>query len=180
MVTFSDFDPKKDYHDIKDILEVEAVGRNYLMYILPAVAVILLLLLLIWYLRKKGRKKAPSLHTPSITLPPYEEAMKALEELRKQQVSEKTYYTSLNDIVRWFVYRKKNVATMQKTNEEFIIQLDKMGLPKEDFIALAQVLRMADAVKFARYIPGEGENDRNFGVIKKTIEQLNNINDSAV
>lgn len=179
MVSYSAFDPKKDYHDIKDIIEVEAVRKDYLQYILPVSAAILLLILLIWYLSKKT-KKAPAAVASFVNLSPYEEAIKSLEELKKQALSEKSYYTGLNDIMRWFIYRKSRVATMQKTNEEFILQLDRLSLPHEDFIALAQVLRMADAVKFAKYIPAEGENEKSYQVIRKSIEQLNNINNSAV
>ncbi|MBC8033512.1 MAG: hypothetical protein H7Y03_05165 [Chitinophagaceae bacterium] len=179
MVSFSEFDPKKEYHDIKDILEVEAVKDGYLKWLLLGVGT-LLLLLLIWYLFRKFRKKKS---VDAVTVSPlsaFEEALKGLEELKKQQLTEKQFYTRMNDILRWFVYRKNGITTMQKTNEEFILQLDKLNMPREDFTALAQTLRMADAVKFAKYVPAEEENDNSYRVIRKSIEQLNNINNSAV
>src|SRR5688572_26756300 len=51
-VVFSDFDPNQDYHDVRDIIPVEAETRfNWWWYVIGGG--ILLLLLLIWLLRKK-------------------------------------------------------------------------------------------------------------------------------
>lgn len=177
-VSFSPFDPTQDYHDIKDILEVKQ-GPDYLKWTLLA-AGILLFLTLIWYLLKKYRRK-PLVKEEGVShLKALEEALLALEELQKQGLPEKQYYTRLNDIIRWFVYRKTRIATMQKTNEEFILQLEKLGLPQEDFISLAQTLRMADAVKFAKFIPTEQEQTQSFRIVRQSIEQINNYNNRAV
>lgn len=178
-VSFSEFDPKKDYHDIKDILEVEPFKEGNLKWFLLG-AGILLLLILIWYLRRRSRKKPVAVVAPAPVLSPLQEAMQALEELKSQPLPAKQYYSAMNDIIRRFVLRKTGITTMQKTNEEFIYQLDKHSLPHEDFIALTQTLRLTDAVKFAKYIPEDEEKERSYGVIKKSIEQLNNINNSAV
>ncbi len=178
-VSFSAFDPEKDYHDIKDILEVEAVKKTYLKEILLAGG-ILMLLLLAWFLYRKYRRKKPVTQVAAPFLSPLEEALRALEALKKEPITEKQFYTGMNDIIRGFVYRKTGVTTMQKTNEEFILQLDKLGMPQDDFISLVQTLRMSDAVKFARYVPGEEENEKNYTVIRRSVEQLNNTNNSAV
>ena len=178
-VSFSDADPNKPYHDIKDILEVDPLKANYLHWILIAAGVILLIVLA-WYVRKIYRKKPVANIISAPLLSPLQEAMKALEELKKQELPEKQFYSGMNDIIRWFVFRKFRTTTMQKTNEEFILQLDKLAIPHEGFIALAQTLRLTDAVKFAKYLPGQGERETSYEVIRKSIEQLNNINNSAV
>jgi LPXTG-motif cell wall-anchored protein len=169
-VSFSDFDPKKDYHDIKDIIEVKA-DINYLTWILIAAGV-LLLLLLIWYLRKRRKKPAAPAQVFS-NLSPLEEALRTLDELKQQPLDEKQFYTRLNDIIRWFVYRKTGVAAMQETNEQFILQIEKLGMPQDDFIALAQTLRLCDVVKFAKFIPSKEDKEHSLRVIRSSVQVIN-------
>lgn len=178
-VAFSEFDPNKDYHDIKDILEVPPAAFYYLKWILLGLG-ILLSILLVWYLLKRYRKKSTPGGEVVGRLSAYEEAVQSLNALKKQQLPVKQLYVQLNDILRWYVYRRTRITTMQKTNEEFILQLEKLPLPQEDFIRLAQTLRMADAVKFAKFIPGDQDNEKSFEVIRKAIDQLNNTANRAV
>lgn len=170
-VSFSDFDPQKDYHDIKDIIEVKA-DINYFLWISIAIGVLLLLLLL-WYLRKRRKKPALNIQVSS-RLSALGEALKALDELKQQQLTEKQFYTRLNDIIRWFVYRKTGVAAMQETNEEFILQIEKLGMPHDDFIRLAQTLRLCDVVKFARFIPSKEDREHSLQVIRSSVQVINN------
>lgn len=172
-VSFSDFDPKKDYHDIKDIIEVEAPATQYIKWVLLALGLLLIVALLIWYIRKKRNKQPVPISDTVSKLSPLEEALQALKSLKEESLTPKQLHTKMNDILRWFVYRKHGFTSMQKTNGELITQLEKMKMPQHDFIELVQVLRMSDAVKFAKFIPDEKENEHSFQVIKKTVEQLN-------
>lgn len=174
VVSYSDFDPKKDYNDIKDIIEVKE-GVNYLTWILLA-AGILLILLLIRYLRKRRHKKPIASAQVFSKLSPLDEALQALDELKQQSLEEKKFYTSLNDIIRWFVYRKTGVAAMQKTNDEFILQIEKLGMQQEDFVALAQTLRLCDVVKFAKFIPSKEDKEHSLRVIRSSVQIINNKN----
>jgi hypothetical protein len=116
----------------------------------------------------------------TINLSPYEEAMQALEALQKKKLPDsgevKAYYTALNDILRVFVMRKLKVTTLEKTNEELIGELRKRRFNEESFKELTAALRMADFVKFARYLPDTQENEQNFTTIRTAITTLNNIN----
>lgn len=174
IVSYADFDPKKDYNDIKDIIEVKE-GINYLTWILLA-AGILLILLLIWYLRKRHRKKPAVPAQVFSKLSPLDEALQALDELKQQPLEEKQFYTRLNDIIRWFVYRKTSVAAMQKTNDEFILQIEKLGMKQEDFVALAQTLRLCDVVKFAKFIPSKEDKEHSLRVIRSSVQAINDKN----
>lgn len=172
VVSYSDFDPKQEYHDIKDIIEVEA-GKDYLTWILAGAGVLLLLLLLLWYLRKRRRRR-PAIPTEVFShLSPLDEALKALDELKQQWPAEKQFYTRLNDIIRWFVYRKTGVAAMQKTNEEFILQIEKLSLTQDDFTMLAQVLRLCDVVKFAKFIPSRNDSEHSLQVARSSVQAIN-------
>ena len=58
--------------------------------------------------------------------------------------------------------------------------MSKLDMPKDSFIALAQALRMADFVKFAKYRPSSEENESNFGVIRASIDVMDKRVVSAV
>ena len=177
-VAYMPFDPAEDYRDIKEIVEVAPPW--WLKYIPWAIGVItvIAIALIVYLLTRK--KKAVLVEQPVFSkLSPYEEALLALEELRKKGWSQngeaKHFYSRLNDILRVFVLRKLNIATLEKTNEELILQLKQLPLDREAFSQLATALRMADFVKFARYQPGEQDNEKNFSIIQSAITTLNNI-----
>ena len=174
-VGFTPFDREADYRDIKTILDVSNPDTKYIPWALAAV-VLISIALVIYFLRKRKTvsdivKKEPP------RLSPYDEAMHALAQLRKRGLPQngqvKWYYTELNDILRVFVFRKLNIATMEKTNEELIIQLRDLNLSRDSFTHLAQALRMSDSVKFAKYRPGSEDNEKNYEIIQFAIQTLN-------
>ena len=71
--------------------------------------------------------------------------------------------------------RRLQIASMAKTNEELIIQLKELNISRDQFSQMAQALRISDFVKFAKYLPGENDNEVNFNVIKSSVELLNEI-----
>lgn len=177
-VSYAQLDISKDYRDIKEIVEVpKPAWMAWIPWIIGA-ATLIAIGIIVYLLRKP---KQPAL-TPQPVQPkqsPYEEALQALEELRKQgwlQNGEvKAYYSRLNDILRVFMFRKLKVATLEKTNGELIAQLRQMAIDKESFNQLVNALQIADFVKFARYEPGASDNEKNFAVIQSAIKTLNNI-----
>jgi hypothetical protein len=177
-VSYAPLDVSKDYRDIKEIVEVaKPAWMAWIPWILGAVT--LMAIAIIVYLLRKPKKVAPVPQPVQPKQSPYEEALQALEELRKQgwlQNGEvKTYYSRLNDILRVFMFRKLKVATLEKTNAELIGQLRQMAIDKESFNQLVNALQIADFVKFARYKPDESDNEKNFAVIQSAIKTLNNI-----
>ena len=177
-VSFSKYDPGKDYHDIKDIVDIQ---NPYAKYIPWAVAGITLLSLIVavYFIQKKQFTKAVAEEKAVSKLSPYDEAIKSLAELKKQQLAKngqvKLYYTRLNDILRQFMLRKLQVASMVKTNDELVLQLRQLNISNEQFSQLAQALRMSDFVKFAKYLPDEKNNEENFSIIQSSVELLNSI-----
>lgn len=176
-VNFSKFNPNQDYHDIKDIVDVP---NPYAKWIGWSVALFTLFSLgmLVYFLQKKeaspDQKPAP---VPRLS--PYEEAVRALSALRSEKLAEsgqvKLYYTRLNDILRLYVLRQLQIASLVKTNEELIVQLKQPELTPEQFSRLAQALRISDYVKFARYVPDQNDNEQNFDIIRSSVDVLNGI-----
>ena len=175
-VAFAPMDPAEDYRDIKDIIQVINPDTKYIPWVIAALVFIALGVLA--YILSKKRKAVVVEKKPVPALSPYDEAMNALAALRKKGLPQngqvKWYYTELNDILRIFVLRKLSIATMERTNEELIIQLRSLNLSNEKFSQLAQALRMSDFVKFAKYQPGNDDNQRNFEIIHSAIQTLNN------
>lgn len=172
-IGYSPMDANPDYKEIKDILDVEDSGNPYLYWFVAGVALVLGILL--WYFLRN--KKQPKKLTEVKKLSPYEEAMIALENIRKsgfiQNGSVKKYYSELNDILRNYLDSQLQLQSMNKTNEQIIQELRTLELNKEDQQKLTDALRVADFVKFAKYQPGENINEENFIIVKNAIQSLN-------
>jgi len=179
-VTYSPADPNQPYHDIKEIIPVEK-PTNYLLYWILGAITILFAVAAYFYLRKKKPKPKPEEKVSRLS--PYDEAMEALKELSKQspvdQPSIKNYFTKLNDILRVYLKRRFNYSTLEKTNEEVILQLRNSKLKGEEFTRLAQALRMNDFIKFAKYGPTEAEKTEVFNQISQSIKSLEELNKPA-
>jgi hypothetical protein len=174
-VGYSSFDPNKDYHDIKDIINVDNPYVQYVIWVVTAIS-LLSLVAAVYFARKDPRQVTRS-REPIIRLTPYDEAKKALDELKKEKLPEqglvKLYYTRLNDILRVFVLHKLNMSSMEKTNEELIMQLRQVNISPHQFGQLSSALRMSDFVKFAKYLPDQFSNDQNFDIIESSVNILN-------
>jgi hypothetical protein len=178
-VAYHNFDPAAEYRDIKAIAEVDGASADYIPWIIGA-ATLIAIALIVWLLRKK-KKALPASAGNAAALPPYEEAMEKLALLKNYDWTlpgaTKSYYTELNDIFRVFVFRKMSITSLEKTNDELIVQLKQAGISKENFSQLAQALRMSDFVKFARYQPERSDNDHNWEVIRSSVKTLNDLED---
>lgn len=172
-VGYSPFNREEDYRDIKEIVEVEDAGSRWIPW---AIGVITFLALAAtwWFMRRK--KSIPQV-TPQPILSPYEEAMKALEELKKKGIAHngtvKAYYSELNTILRVYLSRKYPGGGLDKTNSELMREL-KVHQPSADhYRQLEEALNIADYVKFAKYHPEEELQKQSFEIIKNTIQSLN-------
>jgi len=178
-VGYSAVNHAEDYHDIK---EIEEISKPWWIRFIPWMVALMSLvaITLLVYILRRNKQEVQVVHAVVSKLPPYEEAIQALQELYKkgwaQNGQVKNYYSSLNDILRVFILRKLNIATLEKTNEELIAKLRTLSMEKESFKHLSEALRIADFVKFARYLPDAADNEKNFIIIQTAITTLNNIN----
>ncbi|MDP4259024.1 MAG: BatD family protein [Bacteroidota bacterium] len=179
-VDFSKFDPKQDYHDIRDIIDVPNPYVKWIAWIVGAVT-LLCLALAIWLVGRRrllpGADGASRRGQPLLS--PYDQAMRQLDELALQKAWEngpvKTYYTQLNDVLRLFVLRRLGIASLAETNEELIRGLRGVGLSEQAYASLAETLRMSDFVKFAKYVPAAIDNEHHFGVIRSSVGHMEQI-----
>jgi hypothetical protein len=172
-VGYSAADSTGQLRDIKPVLEVFVIDRQWL-YIAASVALALLLVFFIYRIFKNRKKKIPALF--DAVLSPYDEAIKALKLLQQQTVANtdslKLFYMSLSDIFKKYYSRKTNKNLMSETTGDLLLLLQTQVASTETVSSAAQALRCGDAVKFAKYIPSAPENIQSVSLIKTVIEQI--------
>ncbi|WP_163272571.1 hypothetical protein [Dysgonomonas sp. 511] len=150
--------------DIKDIQTPPMVWQDYLEYLLIPLVVILVLALIAAAIILIMRKKRKGYYfTPKIELPPHVVALEGLEKLKAsklwQKGQEKEYYTELTDILRNYIDRRFNIDAPEMISEDIISAVHLATDTKSATEGLAQILQLADLVKFAKYTPFVDEND---------------------
>lgn len=172
-VTYSEFNREQDYHDIKDIIEVEPKEekKNWLWYAIAATAVVLGIMY--YFLRKK---KQPPPAAPVQVINAFEEAMEQLTALQKKGLQGKEFHTRLVDIFKLYVLRKKNILSLQKTTDDLVLQLRTVMHDKDLYAEMQQALRLSDFVKFAKYVPTAEDDNGAFSSIKKAIQSIEQNN----
>ena len=153
--------------DINDIKPVEDVPFNLLDWLPDYWWAWLLGLLLIgagiWAYRKYYKKGINPLKPSKKRLPPYEEAMINLQNLKAaqlwQQGQEKEYFTGLTDILRVYIDRRFHINAVEMTSSQIIDTLKKNEVTKAVNEQLEMILEIADIVKFANARPLADDNE---------------------
>lgn len=164
----SPFDPKQEYHDVKEIIEVQQPEKTtWYWYAIGA-----LLLLVLFILLFPGKKKETPKPPPPVDA--YQQAIHGLEKLKKDYSSKevKLFYIELVDVFRNYLHQRKGIQSFSKTTDDLAAQIKGLNLPAGLYNDLVQTLQLSDAVKFARFTPGAEENDESFNVIRKSIDTI--------
>lgn len=150
--------------DIKDVQNPPFVWQDYLEYLYIPLLILLasvLIGLAIYFILRK--KKKGYYFTPKVILPPHIEAIQGLDKLKQsklwQKGQEKEYFTELTDILRHYIDRRFNIDAPEMISEDIITAVHLATDTKSATDGLAQILRLADLVKFAKYTPFADEND---------------------
>jgi hypothetical protein len=174
-VGYTRLDPGKDFHDIKDIIDIPNPFARWIGWII-AVVTLASVVLVFWLVRKKKLLQVRAVTREAPRLSPYEEAIKLLDELEQQHLPEagamKAHYSRLGEILRLYLLRRLRIASFAETSEELIGQLRREQLPGEVFNNLAEALRMGDFVKFAKYQPGIPESAQHYRAVRIAVESL--------
>jgi LPXTG-motif cell wall-anchored protein len=168
-VVFSNFNPKQEYHDIKEIIKVEKPPRvTWYWYLIGGA---LLLLVGVLFLPKRKKREVKSLHIHA-----YENAQAELKKIEYGEFAgdAKVYYTSLIHIFKTYLLQKKNIQSFSKTSDDLGLQIKQLNLPTDVYSHLLQTLRLSDLVKFAKFIPEPAERKKSFEIIKTSITTIEN------
>lgn len=130
------------------------------------------------YRIKKGKPIMPPLIPQKKLLPPYEEAVAALSDLKSatlwEKGQEKEYYTRLTDILRRYIDRRFDVNAMEMTTSQILSLLEHDDV-KDAKSELAKILNLSDFVKFAKMRPLADENEQSYLLAKEFLEKTKPI-----
>lgn len=163
----------KDYHDIKEIVEVE---DNHSKWILIGVALgTLISIIAVWMLARKKVKVVAPVASP-VNQNPGDWALSALDDLQKKDLPSKgqvkEYYQQLTNICRQYFFMQLRQALLHQTTGEWMLSLQSLPVEKETKISFFQFIRLADSVKFAKYLPPSAEHEQSIKAARQMIEQV--------
>lgn len=159
----------KDYHPIKDIIEVE-VKPDYLLIALVVTLVIFSCIAMYFIFFKKKQKQTPA--APLVAARPlYETAIEQLNLLQKQAPPSLIFYTKMDEICRAFLQQQLNIRALQSTSDELMLQLNPY-LQGDQRTQFYQLLRLMNAVKFAKYNPEESQKIADINTAKQGIQNI--------
>lgn len=159
-------DTSQDFRDIKEIYTLPFSLLDWLRENwkpvaggILGVAILAALIVLAYRRMKRPKPEAP----PPPPQPLHIRTLLALEALQQkklwQQGRAKDYYSGLTDIVRGYLQERYGVAAMEQTTDELLSALRFSAMPRAQQEALTPMLRLADMVKFAKWVPLPTENE---------------------
>ncbi len=159
-----DVDTAKAFKAIKGPVGEPYTFGEILPWILLGLLVIAGIVLLIWYLRRRKRNQPLFVRKSKPKLPPYEEAIQRLEEVRLSRMWQagklKAYHSAITDIMRDYFARRFRFDAREMTSGEIIQNLGKEPAVNKDALSKVQsAFELADLVKFAKLKPSPLEND---------------------
>ena len=171
----------KDYHDIKEVIDVDV--KDYTWWIVGGAILLAIILGYVVYRIFKTRKPRPKIQKPVIKGPPLEWAMEQIALLEQEnlpaQHKEKEFYSRLDEICRIYIDEKAGANTLHSTADEVML-ITKLYLPDEnkrtDFY---QLLRLMSAAKFAKYVPSPDQNERAINSAKNTLRYIDGVMNSV-
>lgn len=175
-VGYSPADSSGQLRDIKPVMEVSVKDFTWIYIVSGIFLLLLIILLLYFYLKKKRKRKSDG---PVSSLSAYEEAMKALDVIRSFNLAEpeniKSYHVTLSSVFKRYCSRKLDQHMMNETTGELLLKIKENITDPGIVSELAEALRCADAVKFAKYLPVSELSLKSLDQVKSVIENLERI-----
>ena len=167
----SPFDPEKEYHGIRDIMEVPKEKKEtWWWYVVIGILLLGLFLLLF------PKKKKQQLPQATIAANAYEQALKDLEQLQQEAPADhKLYYTRLINIFRGYLLQRRGIHSFQKTTDDLGRQLRQLQMDDAVYSQMIENLQLSDFVKFARYLPSYEERSASVRSMKTTIQHIEQL-----
>ncbi len=172
-VMYSPADSVLPFHDIKSVLKVKKEKSRWFWPIIIAILLIVTAILF-FILRKRKKPKYHQLFESDVS--DFDEALASLKDLKTNGLPArgefKLYYSKLTDIFKRYISRKTNDNKMHLTGAEIIEELSHHEVPRETLMSFASCIRMADAVKFAKYQPSISDSEASIDEVSKMITLL--------
>jgi hypothetical protein len=166
------------YNDIREIIEVDATPFEWKRWLAIGFTILLLLLGLWYFLRNRKKPKPVPVEFDS-KLSPLEQALQSLKKLREENAIEKgeakKCYSGIYDTLRVYLLRQHKLPVMSSTTGDVLLKLKGDYLDTDELAGLASVLRIADAVKFAKYPSSPDEASASIDAVERIIRKINQL-----
>lgn len=172
---------KQGMYDVKPHISVPPVKSPWFTSWGWIVLLVLLVAVAIYLLVKNLRPK----QTKEKRLPPFEEALVALQQLDASDYLShnrvKDYYSGLTEIVKRYLDREVDNAVLESTTEELIAKLEiykhsgNLDFDKKTIDKLKEILQRADLVKFAKMQTDTGQVQLDRSDIEEIIKETHEI-----
>lgn len=165
--------------DIKEIYEVPFSWMDWLRenwpWVAGGVALAAILVALIRFLVRRARKPKVQKEVAPVLKPIHVHALESLDAINKrnmwQQGLTKEYQSEVTDVLRAYIEERFNVPAMESTTDELLGSLRMSEMSAGQREQLANMLHMADMVKFAKWTPLPAENEQLMAGAIKLVQQ---------
>ena len=157
-------DKPDEFNDLKDTWDPPFVLADYYLLIYGVLFACFLICLIGYILKRlRNRQSIIPFKKQEPKLPPFEMAMKELDEIKQQKLWQqgrnKEYYTLLTDTLRKYMVNRFGINAMEMTSGEILELIRLESEANSSYNSLKQILELADFVKFAKLHPLPDENE---------------------
>ena len=157
-------DKPEEFNDIKDVWKPPFVWADYYPLIYGTLLALFLICVLAYIIKRlRSRKSLIPFKKEEPKLPPHEQAIKELDEIKQQKLWQqgrsKEYYTLVTDTLRKYIVGRFGVNAMEMTSGEILDFIRSKSEAGSVYENLKQILELSDFVKFAKMNPLPDEND---------------------
>ncbi|MFT3885842.1 MAG: hypothetical protein QM724_10545 [Flavobacteriales bacterium] len=161
-------DTLEAFRDIKDIYEVSYTWKDWLMdhwkWLAAGLGAAILVAAVVIVLMRRKRRPQGTQAPAEPELPLDVRTLNALETVKGrnlwQQGQVKQYHSEVTDILRGYIEQRFGVPALERTTDELVSTLKGTALEAGERERLANLLRLADLVKFAKYTALPAENEQ--------------------
>lgn len=157
-------DKPEEFYDIKDVWKPPFVLADYYPWIFGVLFVLFLICVIAYVVKRmRNRQSIIPFKKPEPKLPPHEQAIKELDEIKQQKLWQqglnKEYYTLITETLRRYIVERFGINAMEMTSGEILDLIHKHTDTLSVYDNLKQIMELADFVKFAKWSPLPDEND---------------------
>ena len=152
-------------YDIKTPEGAPVMVDEYRGYVIGAIIIACILVAAVWAVANAiaRRRRRSSEEKPRPRIAPHVRAINDLEQLHNQKLwqnnKHKLYYTRLTDIIREYLEGRYGIGAMEMTSDEIMSSITDIGLSEKSYRDIVDLLRTADLVKFAKFVPDKDYNE---------------------
>ncbi len=156
-------DEARELRDVKPPIDIP-YDYFLLFSVLAAVILIGALVYFGYRLYQKRKETGYLIRSPEPPRPAHEIALVALEELLKKDLVAqgllKEFYSEISEIIRRYIEGRYFIPALEETSSEILRELNGQEIDVDLMQDIKEFLELSDLVKFAKYKPGEKENQK--------------------